>query len=204
MTNFEKSEKIDQIAMALNKFQGAISGVQKNAKGYGYDYTDMSAILSAIQGPMSDNGLSVSQFPVNDENGGLGVLTIVMHISGQYLQSSFFSKIVDKADVGKNCQAHGSLVTYYRRYALLAALNLASTDDDGALAKNTFTASKEPMGKVDNDLLRVKTILFTEIKARGLDEKKACKLMKITNYEVLKKEQRTHEIEGYHCLIKAS
>ena len=147
MTNFEKSEKIDQIAMALNKFQGAISGVQKNAKGYGYDYTDMSAILTAIQSPMADNGLSVSQFPVNDDSGGLGVLTIVMHVSGQYLQSSFSSKIVDKPDVGKNCQAHGSLVTYYRRYALLAALNLASTDDDGAAAKNTFTASKEPMGR---------------------------------------------------------
>jgi len=107
MINFEKSEKINEIAKALHNFQKNITGVSKNAKGYGYDYTNMEAILGAIQQPMADNGLSVSQFPVNDSNGGLGVLTIVMHTSGQYLQSQFFSRIVDKPDIGKIARPMG-------------------------------------------------------------------------------------------------
>lgn len=216
MMNFEKSEKINEIAMALHKFQGAISGVQKNAKGYGYDYTNMEAILGAIQGPMADNGLSVSQFPINDSDGGLGVLTIVMHTSGQYLQSQFSSRIVDKPDVGKNCQAHGSLITYYRRYALLAALNLASTDDDGASAKDTFTKSKTmPVRPSNNDihvlaskkdggLLGAKQALFNAIQLKCLGEEEACKIMKIKDYNILRQEKRIFEIEGYHTLIKAS
>ena len=202
---FEKSEKIDQIAMALNKFQGSITGVQKNAKGYGYDYTNMEAILGAIQEPMADNGLSVSQFPVNDENGGLGVLTMVMHVSGQYLQSYFSSRIADKPDIGKNCQAHGSLITYYRRYALLSALNLASTDDDGAAAKETFSKGKAKASKEKGDmgLLGDKQALFKDIQAKGLAENDACKIMKISSYNILRTEKRIFEIQGYHNLIKA-
>ena len=200
---FDKSESIDKIAGALCKFQGEMSGVQKNAKGYGYDYTNLDAILQAIQAPLKENGLSVTQFPCNDDNGGLGITTIVMHTSGQYLQSSFASRIVDKPDVGKNCQAHGSLITYYRRYALQSALNLASTDDDGASAKDTFSKSREDLAQV-SDLQREKQALFGTIKRRGLSENEACKIMKIENYQTLKKETRSLEIQGYHNLIKAS
>ena len=220
--NFEKSEKINEIATALNKFQGEVCAIGKNAKGYGYDYTDLGAIMGAIQGPMSSNGLSVSQFPINNDDGGLGILTIVMHISGQYLQSSFSSRIVDKPDIGKNCQAHGSLITYYRRYALLAALNLASTDDDGLAAKDTFTKSKTEPSKIakavaekkdtidrgkaleaNGGLLGAKQALFKDIKEKNLDESKACKVMKISSYNILRSEKRIYEIQGYHTLIKA-
>lgn len=134
----QKSEDIDKLATALCKFQGAICGVKKNAKGYNYDYTNLEAILKAIQEPLNDNGLSVVQFPINSDDGGIGVFTQLQHISGQYICSEFTSKITDKPDIGKNCQAHGSLVTYYRRYALQSVLNLASADDDGQSAKDTF------------------------------------------------------------------
>ena len=197
MINFEKSENIDKLAAALCKFQGEINCVKKNAKGYGYDYTNLDAILSAIQEPLNKNGLSVSQYPVNDENGGLGVLTMVLHTSGQYIQSWFSSRISDKPDIGKNCQAHGSLITYYRRYALQSALNLASTDDDGAQAKEEFT--KKP-----DKVQEAKIKLFNAIKEKKLSEEEACKIMKIENYTHLKKETRIWEIKGFQNLISSS
>jgi hypothetical protein len=68
----QKSESIDKLASAaLCKFQGAICGVKKNAKGYGYDYTNLEAILKAIQEPLNNNGLSVVQFPINSDDGRL-------------------------------------------------------------------------------------------------------------------------------------
>ena len=194
----QKSENIDKLAAALCKFQGAICGVKKNAKGYGYDYTNLEAILKAIQEPLNDNGLSVVQFPINSDDGGIGVFTQLQHISGQYICSEFTSRITDKPDIGKNCQAHGSLVTYYRRYALQSVLNLASADDDGQSAKDTFKEEKPDYLKL------AKQALFADIKRKGLSEEDACRVMKIESYEVLKKEQRPFEIKGYHNLIKAS
>jgi hypothetical protein len=206
MNNFEKSESIDKIAGALCKFQGAMSGVAKNAKGFNYDYTNLEAILSSIQEPMKENGLSVSQFPINSEDGGLGIVTLVMHTSGQYLQSYFTSRIVDKPDIGKNCQAHGSLITYYRRYALQSALNLACIDDDGAEAKKTFTSSKTAISRPikRDDIREAKKILFGEISKKQLDEVRACRIMKIKSYDQLKSENRIQEIKGFEVLIKAS
>ena len=194
----QKSENIDKLATALCKFQGEICGVKKNAKGYGYDYTNLEAILKAIQEPLNNNGLSVVQFPINSDDGGVGVFTQLQHISGQYICSEFTSRITDKPDIGKNCQAHGSLITYYRRYALQSVLNLASADDDGQSAKDTFKEEKPDYLKL------AKQALFADIKRKGLSEEDACRLMKIESYEVLKKEKRPFEIKGYHNLIKAS
>ena len=194
----QKSENIDKLAAALCKFQGAICGVKKNAKGYGYDYTNLEAILKSIQGPLNEYGLSVVQFPINSDDGGVGVFTQLQHISGQYICSEFTSRITDKPDIGKNCQAHGSLITYYRRYALQSVLNLASADDDGQSAKDTFKEEKPDYLKL------AKQALFADIKRKGLSEEEACRLMKIESYEVLKKEKRPFEIKGYHNLIKAS
>lgn len=194
----QKSENIDKLATALCKFQGEICGVKKNAKGYGYDYTNLEAILKAIQEPLNNNGLSVVQFPINSEEGGLGVFTQLQHTSGQYIASEFTSRITDKPDVGKNCQAHGSLITYYRRYALQSVLSLASADDDGQAAKDTFKQEKPDYLKL------AKQALFSDIKRKGLTEEEACKLMKIKNYAVLKDEKRPLEIKGYHNLIKVS
>ena len=207
----QKSENIDKLATALCKFQGEICGVKKNAKGYGYDYTNLEAILKAIQEPLNNNGLSVVQFPINSEEGGLGVFTQLQHTSGQYIASEFTSRITDKPDVGKNCQAHGSLITYYRRYALQSVLNLASADDDGQAAKDTFKQGKRdylPGGVLVEEkpdyLKLAKQALFSDIKRKGLTEEEACKLMKIKNYTVLKNEKHPLEIKAYHNLIKAS
>lgn len=138
----KSSEEIDKLATALSAFQGEVNTVSKNSQGFGYKYANLESVLESIQKPLTKAGLSVIQFPINTPEGGMGVFTRLQHNSGQFICSQFTSKIIDKGDINKNCQAHGSLITYYRRYALLSVLNLAACDDDGALAKEEFSNTK--------------------------------------------------------------
>tara|TARA_R100000656_G_scaffold124922_2_gene104395 strand:+ start:1933 stop:2601 length:669 start_codon:yes stop_codon:yes gene_type:complete len=220
--NFSTSEKLEKIAGALCDFQKEVKMVQKKAKNYQNTYANLETTIETIQEPLGKHGLSVTQAPGNDEGGGLGITTMILHISGQYIRSFFSSRIVEKPDIGKNCQAHGSLISYYRRYALKAALNLADTDDDGLEARDTFTGGKTEPSRIakavaekkdtmakskaseaNGGLLGAKQALFKDIKGKNLDESKACKIMKISSYNILRSEKRIYEIQGYHTLIKA-
>ena len=127
-------EQIDKLAKALCKFQSEVKQPKKDNTAqagpkFSYNYADLAGCWEVIKKPLADNGLSVMQFPVANEEGFVGVRTILMHESGQYFDSSFTTKPI-KSD----CQAIGSQITYYRRYALMAALGLAPLDDDGQAA----------------------------------------------------------------------
>jgi hypothetical protein len=74
------------------------------------------------------NGLCVIQFPNTDGN-RVTVETILAHSSGEYISESLtMVAIMDTP------QSIGSAITYARRYSLLAALGVATCDDDGAAA----------------------------------------------------------------------
>ena len=207
--NIEKSEKINLIAAALMKFQSEIGAVYKNDKNYQNKFANINQVIDTIKDPMMKNGLAITQHPGNCPEGGLGLYTILMHESGQYIQSFFSSRIVDKPDIGKNCQAHGSLITYYRRYAMLAALNLATTDDDdGMKAREDFTKSKPKEKEKESLIEKVfspkkskftndKEGLKSAIRVYRLKEEEACKIMGISDYNVLTKETRSTKFREY-------
>jgi hypothetical protein len=125
-----KSESIAEIAKALNKAQAAMSGAVKDANNpfFKSKYADLSAVRKAIQEPFSENGLSYSQFPVED-NGRIGVETILMHTSGEWLSEKFTVNL-SKQDA----QGAGSAITYCRRYALQSIAGIPAEDDDGNAA----------------------------------------------------------------------
>ena len=83
-----KSETIKELASALNKAQADMSGAKKKATNpfFKSKYSDMNAVVDAVRIPFSDNGLSYSQFPLF-ENGCVGVETILMHDSGEWISS---------------------------------------------------------------------------------------------------------------------
>lgn len=93
-------------------------------KSHEYTYADLSSVLETVKPVLEKHGLAVSQ-PVGAE----GVTTLVFHgASAQWL--SFGPLLI--APTQRSPQAEGSSITYARRYALLAACNLATEDDDGA------------------------------------------------------------------------
>ena len=121
-----------ELAKALVKFRGV-------AKTIGYDsqnphfksrFASLAAIHKAVDPWLNECGLTVMQFPINTEGGrGVGVRTIILHESGETIESNFFLPVM-KDDP----QSAGSSITYARRYALAGALGLVADEDDDANA----------------------------------------------------------------------
>jgi len=127
-----KSETISELAKALCKAQSEMMGAVKDAKNpfFKSNYADLSAVVKAVKEPFSNNGLSYSQFPITNDSGA-GVSTILMHESGEFLQSELVLPLSKR-----DAQGAGSAITYARRYALQSLAGIPSEDDDGNLASS--------------------------------------------------------------------
>ena len=122
-----KSESIKCLAAAMCKAQSEMGGAHKGANNpfFKSKYADLVAVVQAVKEPFANNGLSYVQFPINDGD-KIGVETILMHESGEWLMNSFAVK-VSKQDA----QGAGSAITYCRRYGLQSIAGIPSEDDDG-------------------------------------------------------------------------
>jgi hypothetical protein len=128
----ETSSSIAAIAEALAKFQAEVPAVTKDAKANYGKYATLQNVIETIKKPLSDQGLSYSQFPDQE-----GFTTIIMHKSGEWIKCT--AKLyMDK----QTAQGQGSAITYMRRYALSAALGIAADDDDDGAEASKPTASK--------------------------------------------------------------
>lgn len=131
----DRSETIDALAAALVKAVGELSDVPKgrqvNAGPMRYRYADLGDALGMVRPVLARHGIAVLQ-QVTSEPGTVQVWTTLLHSSGQFLTQAPLGM-----PEGKTPQATGSAITYARRYALLAALGLATEDDDGQSAAST-------------------------------------------------------------------
>lgn len=132
------SENLDKLFDAYVKFQDECPEVVhdskvkvKTKKGgqYTFSYATLGNIQRTTTPVLTKHGLSVLQLVGVDG----GVTTVLLHKSGQFLESDVFS-IVPKTDEGElpTPQEIGSSVTYAKRYQLAGMLNIdAMKDDDG-------------------------------------------------------------------------
>ncbi len=140
-----RSEMINELATALSKAQGQMSGAKKDSENphFRSKYADLASVREACWKPLTDNGLSVLQSPrltVVNSAFVAEVETTLMHTSGQFITDTIGVPLT-KADA----QGLGSAVTYARRYALSAFAGIAPEDDDGNAAV-TQTATKPAFG----------------------------------------------------------
>ena len=121
-----KSEEINELALALNKAQSEMGGAVTDANNpfFKSKYADLGSIIKVIKPPFANNGLSYSQFPITEES-RIGVETVIMHSSGQFI-SNEFTMNVPKADP----QSAGGVISYCRRYALQAVCGVPAVDSD--------------------------------------------------------------------------
>ena len=141
----EKSETIKELAAAMSKAQGEMGGAIKGANNpfFKSKYSDLSSVVQAVKEPFANNGLSYVQFPI-EENERIGIETILMHKSGEWLSNKFTVKL-SKQDA----QGAGSALTYCRRYSLQAIAGIPSEDDDGNGAIKRKTPTVEDMSWVN-------------------------------------------------------
>jgi hypothetical protein len=137
----QMSESLTELGVALSKFQGEVNNVSKDKSGYGYKYADLAQILEAVRPLLSKHGLSVVQMPGKSDS-GVTVTTMLLHSSGQWVQSET-QLPMDTAAKMSAAQAAGSVITYARRYALAAALGIAQEDDDAAKPESGYAAANK-------------------------------------------------------------
>ena len=169
------SESIKNLAASLCKAQAEMGGAVKDSKNpfFKSDYADLTSVIKAIKEPFANHGLSYTQFPTNDD-GRIGVSTLLMHESGEYLEHSY-TLPTTKADP----QAAGSAITYARRYALQSIAGIPTADDDAESAmirnnqsKNAVVSgdqAKEIKGLIEEHKVDVKVFL-KHFKATSVDD----------------------------------
>lgn len=135
------SESIANIAKALAAFQTDVKQPEKNGNNphFKSKYVTLDGTVKAIHDTAPKHGLSYTQMPVTNEF-GVGVVTLIMHESGEFIQMDPFILPMDK----KTAQGAGSATTYARRYSLSAAFGIVSDlDDDGNEASDNAPKDKE-------------------------------------------------------------
>lgn len=149
----EKSEQINELAAALAAAQIEIDNPTKTSTNpfFKSKYADLAEVLGVVRPALGKHGLSISQHP-SIEGGVVTVTTIMLHSSGQWLQSAI------SAPAGKDIQSAGAAITYCRRYALSAIAAVSQEDDDGE------TAKKNPPPAKSDPLPETFTVSFADVK----------------------------------------
>ena len=154
-----KSESIKNLAVALQKAQDEIGKVDFDSDNpfFHSKYASLGAVIDASKEALTKYGLSVSQ-PTATNEFGIGVTTLLMHNSGEWIESTITIPLPEPTYVDKNgaikqnnfAQEAGKIITYLRRYSLASILNLYSDEDtDGD--KGTQSPTKVNKTKQSKD-----------------------------------------------------
>jgi hypothetical protein len=141
------------IYKALADFQQEVPVIHKGSTGHNYSYADLPAIFEVINPILKKNKLGFVQPLVGNK-----LKTIIFHTeSGESIESetdlpidslNYKEVVVTKNGVMTNktvlqgfegmnkAQAIGSLITYFRRYAISSMLGLVTDKDTDASSTN--------------------------------------------------------------------
>lgn len=162
----------------------ARTNLKKNSDGYGYKYTD----LAEIHNHLEESGMTYYQY-IEPEDGVDYIWTVPIK-DGKELPARRGCRIIEARLSGKEnpVQAYGASLTYSRRYSLLMAMGLATTDDDAAcitVTRETKQAESEDE-QTKKDALNV---LKATAKEYGVSEADILKKGKVKTLEEMNLER---------------
>lgn len=155
--------------------------VKKNTKGYNYKYADIAEVMKFLE----DNGWDYYQY-IDVIDGNDYVMTVPI-INGEEQPARRGCRVVQATlkGVDNPAQEQGSAITYARRYSLLMAFGLATTDDDASCMSRPKgktikevkpeEAEQYPVDKNNVEALRLK------IADKKADEKKLMDYFGVTD-----------------------
>lgn len=128
--NFQMSPSIGAISKAIALFQGEFDGVSRNAimvVGTGKKgYTTIDEILQKVTPITAKHGIAITQHVMGEY-----ILTVLSHESGEFMMSwvNYREYIAENKALAK-AQTAGVVITYFKRYALAAALGISVDEDE--------------------------------------------------------------------------
>lgn len=184
-----QSDQVNELFEALSKAQAEIESASKARQGYNYQYADLNDTWDVAREPLTKNGLCVVQHPIV-MNGVMVLQTTLGHKSGQWIRSEL---VLDPAD--SKPQTLGSMLTYYRRYALSAIVGVCADKDDDGEAAQVAASKNESM----NDAQKISPAQLTNIKnLLSGDETIASKILK----DIRLKSFADLPVHGYDFVIR--
>ncbi|MDW3933050.1 ERF family protein [Staphylococcus saprophyticus] len=201
-----KSESITKINKALVEFHKQVKQPMKDAKNpfFKSKYVPLENVVEAIDEVAPSLGLSFTQWASNDANGRVGVSTMLLHESGEYIE---YDPVYMKADK-ETAQGAGALISYLKRYSLSAVFGITSDqDDDGNHAsgvnnkpqqvKQKSSPVQRPTDKQKEELTKAIELFIGVAVENGKSEEYKTQITKLQNVNVaeLSSEQiaRTHK-----------
>lgn len=188
-----KSESIANIAKSLAAFQAEVKQPEKNGENPHFKsrYVTLDGTVKAIRECAHKHGLSYTQLPVSDEN-GVGVITVIMHESGEFIEMPPFIIPLDK----RTAQGAGSCMTYCRRYSLSAAFGIVSdVDDDGNEAEANAPNQKFAKPITSKQVGLIKTQVKKIATTRGVSDDDVYQKLGIVDLTQLSTQQASKAIE---------
>jgi|APGre2960657404_1045060.scaffolds.fasta_scaffold04132_8 hypothetical protein len=119
------SESIKEISKAMVEFHSKVSKIAKSESNpfFKSKYASLANILDVIAKPLNESKLVILQFPTEQYR----LTTRLLHESGEWFEDTY-----EMQPTKHTPQDAGSVITYQRRYAIGAILNLnIDEDDDG-------------------------------------------------------------------------
>lgn len=135
-----RSESIKELASSLVKFHSKVSSISKDAKNpqFRSEYATLDKLILSTRHILQECGLSIMQTPLTKETGEIGIQTMLIHESGEFIETEPIfmtpTRMVKGGgyEIAKDPQAAGSTISYLRRYSYQAILNLNTGEDDDA------------------------------------------------------------------------
>lgn len=117
---------------AMTKFQSEVPDLRKSKsvafKEVKYNYAPLSDITRQIKDTCRDCGLSY-RWEIQDTKEEIKVTCLITHIDGHTEQTTMTASPDDSGSKNK-IQARGSSIEYLKRYSLIGALGLSTSDSD--------------------------------------------------------------------------
>ena len=135
------TEQKNNFAKAFIKAQAEMVNASKDSTNphFKSKYADLTAVRDACVPFLNKHGIAVLQPVVQLENKQY-IKTTLLHESGEE-----YSCLTEIMHAQNTAQAHGSGITYARRYGLQSLVCIGAEDDDGE------KASEKPKQEVRND-----------------------------------------------------
>ena len=195
-----KSDSIVELSKALAKFQANVKQPMKDKDNpfFRSKYVPLENVVEAITQEAPKHGLSFVQWALNDDTGRVGVATMLMHESGEFIE---FDPVHMKADK-ETAQGAGALISYLKRYSLSAVFGITSDqDDDGNSESGNKVAKPATQAEIGN--LKKEIIAFSKLmteQGKNVKPEQVEQTLNITDYTRLNSEdvkEAVNKLKGW-------